>query len=163
MEQVLPEMRKALLILHSPQDTIVGINNAARLYGLAHHPKSFVSLDGADHVLSNKSDSMYLGSVIANWAERYLTIKDDSLPEGRVEAKLQSEAFTTAISVGEHHMIADEPKSVGVNDLGPSPYDYVASGLGACTAMTIKIRAARKKMGFEGSDGYGKSQQKICC
>ena len=150
VEQVLPEMRKALLILHSPQDTIVGINNAARLYGLAHHPKSFVSLDGADHLLSNKSDSMYVGSVIANWAERYLTIKDDALPEGRVEAKLQSEAFTTAISVGEHHMIADEPKSVGGNNLGPTPYDYVASGLGACTAMTIKMCAARKKWDLKG-------------
>ena len=144
VEQVLPNMWKALLILHSPQDTIVGINNAARLCSLAHHPKSFVSLDGANHLLSNKSDSMYVGSVIANWAERYLTIKDDVLPEGRVVANLQSEAFTTAISVGEHRMIADEPKSVGGNNLGPTPYDYVASGLGTCTAMTIKCMPHEK-------------------
>ena len=150
IERVLPEMRKALLFMHSPQDTIVSIKNAARLYSLAHHPKSFVSLDGADHLLSKKADSMYVGSVIANWAERYLAIKDDALPEGRVEALLQSETFTTAISVGEHHMIADEPKSVGGHNLGPTPYDYVASGLGACTAMTIKMYAARKKWNVTG-------------
>lgn len=138
---------KALLIMHSPQDQTVEIENAAKLYHAARHPKSFVSLDGADHLISDKKDSQYAGNVIANWAARYLerpekyTLKSDK----EVVVRLGNKGFTTEIMVRKHGLTADEPESIGGNDFGPSPYELVSAGLGACTAMTMQMYARRKK------------------
>ncbi|RYC53038.1 bifunctional alpha/beta hydrolase/OsmC family protein [Flagellimonas olearia] len=140
-------LRKALLILHSPQDQIVGIQNAEELYVAAHHPKSFISLDGADHLLSNKNDSMYVGEVIAGWVTRYVDMapRESLTTQHQVVASLDAEdGFTTSMKVGNHFMIADEPISYGGNDFGPSPYELVSAGLSACTAMTIQMYVKRK-------------------
>lgn len=145
---VVRKMRKAFLFLHSPQDKIVGIENAADLYAAAFHPKSFVSLDGADHLLSNTKDAKYAGDLIAAWATRYIEVprKREVPTEKHVVAYLGSEEkFTTEIKAGRHHLTADEPESFGGNDFGPSPYAFVASGLAACTAMTLRLYAERKK------------------
>ncbi|NNF00557.1 MAG: OsmC family protein [Pyrinomonadaceae bacterium] len=141
-------MRKSFLFMHSPQDTIVGIENAAELYQAAHHPKSFVSLDGADHLLSKEIDGCYAGDVIANWAKRYIDIPEAKKlsTKSHIVAYLGSEEkFTTQIKADQHHLTADEPKSFGGNDFGPSPYQLVASGLAACTVMTLRMYAGRKK------------------
>ncbi len=145
---VVRKMRKAFLFLHSPQDKIVGIENAAELYEAAFHPKSFMSLDGADHLLSEPADARYAGDVIAAWAARYIELpeKPELSPEKHIVARLASEAkFTTEIRTGRHHLTADEPESFGGNDFGPSPYALVAAGLAACTAMTLRMYADRKK------------------
>jgi uncharacterized OsmC-like protein/pimeloyl-ACP methyl ester carboxylesterase len=150
--KVVKAMRKSLLVLHSPQDTVVGIENAAELYAAAHHPKSFLSLDGADHLLNREADSLYAGDVIASWARRYLpwpeAPKLSSLHQ--VVALLQKEdRFTTSIKAGDHSLTADEPKTVNGNNFGPTPYELVASGLAACTAMTIRMYADRKQWPLE--------------
>jgi len=147
MNEVLKNLRKPYLVIHSPQDTIVGIENAKELYQYAHHPKSFISIDKADHLLSNNDDSTYVGNVIAGWAERYLDIpKRAPLKTAhQVAVSIGNEGFTSEIVSGNHLLIADEPTDFGGNDFGPSPYDYVSSGLGACTAMTLRMYATRKK------------------
>ncbi|SDR88330.1 alpha/beta fold hydrolase [Gramella sp. MAR_2010_147] len=143
----LKEIRKSLLVMHSPQDEIVSINHAEELYKAAWHPKSFVSLDGADHMLSNKEDSEYVAAVISAWASKYL--KEPTAPEletdHEVMANLGASGFTTQIIAGNHHLVADEPIKVGGSDLGPNPYELVSSGLAACTSMTIQMYARRKK------------------
>jgi len=137
---------KGLLILHSPQDTIVGINNAKDIYNLAHHPKSFVSLDGADHLLSNKEDGEYAGAIIGQWLTRYISLPKrlTNNTSHQVVAELGPTGYTTEIQVGNHRLLADEPASVGGDDLGPSPYDLVSAGLAACTTMTLHMYARRK-------------------
>lgn len=147
LKDVVSELRKALLILHSPQDNTVGIKNAEKIYIAAHHPKSFVSLDGVDHLLSKKEDSMYVGEVIAGWASRYVEIPPakEIKSKSKVAASLgQDEKFTTNLKVGDHYLIADEPKSFGGNNFGPSPYEFLSAGLAACTVMTIQMYARRK-------------------
>lgn len=145
------DLNKALLIMHSPQDSTVAIENAARIYHAAMHPKSFVSLDGADHLLSNKKDAAYAGDLIGAWAKRYLQLpdKEDLRSDKAVAVRLGQEGFTTEIMVRQHSIQADEPESVGGNDFGPSPYELVAAGLGACTAMTLQMYARRKKWPLE--------------
>lgn len=141
-------MHKAFLILHSPQDRTVGIENAAELYRAARHPKSFVSLDGADHLLSRKEDALYAGDMIASWAARYVAIptEKDLMTSAHAVGYLGSEEkFTTSIKTGRHRLTADEPESVGGSDFGPSPYQLVASGLAACTAMTLRMYSDRKQ------------------
>lgn len=147
LPEVAKKLRKALLVMHSPQDSTVGIRNAEDIYVAAHHPKSFVSIDGADHLLMNPNDSSYVGNVIANWAKRYVEIpKLETLrTQHQVIASLDaSDGFTTQMKVGNHHMIADEPISYGGNDYGPSPYELVSAGLSACTAMTIQMYVKHK-------------------
>ncbi|MCW8981325.1 bifunctional alpha/beta hydrolase/OsmC family protein [Altibacter sp.] len=147
LQKVLKDLRKAILILHSPQDTTVGIRNAEELYLAAHHPKSFVSLDGADHLLSLKQDSLYVGKVIAGWASRYLSIPEVTKVRTQHDVVASLEAangFTTQMKLGSHYMVADEPTRVGGNDFGPTPYELVSAGLSACTAMTIQMYARRK-------------------
>ncbi|GAB3538047.1 bifunctional alpha/beta hydrolase/OsmC family protein [Pontibacter brevis] len=149
---VVKDMRKSILILHSPQDTTVGIENAADLYTAAHHPKSFISLNGADHLLSRETDSLYAGDVIATWAKRYLPYHaaPNLSSQHQVVALLQQDdVFTTSIKAGDHYLTADEPVSVKGNNFGPTPYELVASGLAACTAMTIKMYAMRKNWPLE--------------
>ncbi|AEV33036.1 putative redox protein, regulator of disulfide bond formation [Owenweeksia hongkongensis DSM 17368] len=147
VDELIKELRgKATLVMHSPQDDTVGIANARHLYEKLHHPKSFVSLDGADHLLSYPSDSAYAGDMIANWVQRYAPARVAAALETdeQVVVRLNDGPFLTEILAGKYHILADEPKSVGGEDLGPSPYELVSAGLGACTAMTIKMYANRK-------------------
>lgn len=148
LTQTLKKLRKPILICHSPQDDTVGIENAEKLYHAAIHPKSFLSLDGADHLLTDKTDSKYVGEVIASWASRYLELPEsDKLKSDlSVVASLDAEsAFTTQIRAGDHYFTADEPVKVGGSNFGPTPYDLLSSGLAACTVMTIQMYAKRKK------------------
>lgn len=147
INEKIKNLNKALLIMHSPQDRTVNIDNAARLYSTAMHPKSFISLDGADHLLSNKMDAQYVGDSIACWVKRYLALpaQEKLRRDKTVAARLGDKGFTTEIMVRHHSITADEPVSIGGNDFGPSPYELLTSGLGACTAMTLQMYARRKK------------------
>ena len=147
---VIKNLNKSLLVIHSPQDTIVGINNAQEIYLEAMHPKSFVSLDGGDHLMTKEGDAKYVGSIIANWATRYIEIHEqEEAPEGEVWTRIGDKGYTTEVIAGSHLMVADEPPSVGGDDQGPTPYGYLLSGLGACTAMTLRMYADFKKIPLE--------------
>ncbi len=147
LKSTLRSMRKPILIAHSPQDAIVGIDHAAELYMAAMHPKSFLSLDGADHLLSDARDSNYTGMMIANWVHRYLPsvvqseVLDSDMP---VVAHIADEGFTTRIRAAGHKLTADTASRSG-NNHGPSPYDLLSAALGSCTAMTLKMYAQRKE------------------
>lgn len=169
LPEIVKELRKPILLLHSPQDTIVGIQNAEAIYKAAQHPKSFVSLDGADHLLMDQKDSLYVGEVISGWAKRYLPFEEKSeLPKTihQVVASLDAQdGFTTQLKVGNHQMTADEPTAFGGNDFGPSPYEFVSSGLSACTVMTLQMYAKRKNWPLENvtvHTSYGKSHVVDC-
>jgi putative redox protein len=144
-------LRKALLVFHSPTDDLVGISNASHIFLAAKHPKSFVSLAGADHLLSRKSDAIYVANVINAWAERYLDVGLDvaTMPDVEnhvVVTETREGKFQQTITMGKHRLTADEPVSVGGLDSGPSPYDLVLAGLGACTSMTMRLYAERKAL-----------------
>ncbi len=147
LKKVIAGLDKSILILHSPQDNIVEIKNAEELYKAARHPKSFISLDGANHLLSKREDSHYVGDVIGTWAHRYLEIPEIPQPETshEVVAQLEEEGYTTYLKAGNHQLIADEPKEFGGSDFGPTPYDYLSAALAACTSMTLQMYARRKK------------------
>ena len=168
LPEVSKNLNKALLVMHSPQDLTVEIKNAEEIYIAARHPKSFVSLDGADHLLMRKEDSVYVGKVIAGWASRYVDIPETPKinSQHQVVASLDdSEGYTTQMKVGNHYMVADEPESVGGKDFGPSPYELVSAGLSACTAMTIKMYVARKGWKLENVEvhtSYGKTHAIDC-
>lgn len=144
---ILANLNAAYLVLHSPQDKVVEIKNAEELYLAAKHPKSFVSLDHANHLLSNTEDSQYAGKVIAAWASRYLAKpkNEELMTSHQVVANLGEEGFTTQIKAGNHYFIADEPEKLGGNDFGPNPYDFLSAALAACTSMTIQMYVRRKK------------------
>lgn len=143
-------LRKALLVLHAPRDAIVGIENAAEIFQAAKHPKSFVTLDDADHLITRPQDAEYAAGVIATWAARYLRLAQPVPPPGAPEGVVRvSEAdpdgFLQDINAGpSHHVLADEPVAYGGSGRGMSPYGFLAAGLGACTAMTIRMYARRK-------------------
>ena len=150
----LANLRKALLVFHSPTDDIVGIENASRIFTSAKHPKSFVSLAGADHLLSKKSDAVYVAGVISAWAERYLEQSaersDEQTEIGTVLVRETGGGkFQQEIVSGPHHFLADEPVKVGGLDSGPGPYDLLLAGLGACTSMTLRLYADHKKLPLE--------------
>jgi putative redox protein len=144
-------LHKALLIFHSPTDDTVGIDNASRIFLAAKHPKSFVSLAGADHLLSKKTDAVYVANVIAAWAERYLEApaerSDEQIEIGTVLVRETGDGkFQQEILSGPHRFLADEPVKVGGLDSGPGPYDLLLAGLGACTSMTLRLYADGKKL-----------------
>lgn len=144
---------KALLILHAPTDQIVSVDNAASIFTAARHPKSFVSLDDADHLLSRRRDAGYAGEVIAAWSQRYLAESpeqsEDAVKGQVVVAETGAGAFQQSITIGAHRLVADEPADVGGLDSGPSPYDLLLAALGACTSMTLRMYADRKSLPLE--------------
>lgn len=146
-------LRKALLVFHSPRDTTVSIDNAAQIFMAAKHPKSFVSLDDADHLLTRKEDAHYVAAVLAAWASRYIGTQEmEARPIAADEpgivtvTETREGKFTQTISVGGHRLRADEPPGVGGADTGPSPYDLLLAGLGACTSMTVRMYADLKQL-----------------
>ncbi|MBM3359409.1 MAG: OsmC family protein [Betaproteobacteria bacterium] len=150
-QDAIARLRKALLVFHSPRDTTVSIDNAAQIFMAAKHPKSFVSLDNADHLLTHRRDAEYVASVLAAWASRYVGAPEsDGKPHaaepGAVTVSETHEGkFTQAISAGAHRLRADEPASFGGSDTGPSPYELLLAALGACTSMTLRMYADQKK------------------
>lgn len=146
-------LHKALLVMHSPVDDTVGIDNATKIFVAAKHPKSFVSLDHADHLLTKPADALYAADMIAAWASRYVDAakpaKAMDLPEAPrqvVVRETRKSKFNQIITVGPHHLVADEPIAAGGEDAGPGPYDFLLAGLGACTSMTMRLYADRKSL-----------------
>ena len=151
-------LRRPLLVLHAPLDATVPVDNARQIFEAAMHPKSYVSLDGADHLLTREADARFAAGLIAAWAGRYVEL--DEMPEqatafgmqptlpddGKVRVTERGTGrFTVAIRAGSHEWLGDEPASVGGDDLGPSPYDMLSAALGACTAMTLRMYARQKQ------------------
>lgn len=150
LPEIVKGLRKPLLIMHSPFDKIVGIENAQQLYLNAFHPKSFVTLDDADHLLTQDKDAAYVGDVIGTWAKRYFPKVENTMLSTKGEQlvghlNLLEDNFTTSIQTKNHTLVADEPKDIGGDDFGPSPYEYLNAALAACTVMTLKMYANRKK------------------
>ncbi len=170
VEKSVARMNAALLLLHAPRDATVGVENAAKIFTAAKHPKSFVSLDGADHLLSRHADARYAALVIAAWATRY--VAEEAPPEAEsvaadhagVRAVSAGGRFRTRLEVGGHTLAADEPKSYGGDETGPTPYDLVAAGLAACTLMTMRMYGERKGWTVEATVdvSHGKVHQQDC-
>ncbi len=146
METTIRTLGRALLIFHSPVDQTVGANNAAKIFQAAKHPKSFVSLDDADHLLTDRSDAEYLGVVLGAWAEKYVdrSVSEPDTPDEDVVTRTEG-TYRTAIQAGRHALVGDEPESVGGDDDGPTPYGFLLSALGSCTGMTLRMYADRKE------------------
>jgi putative redox protein len=150
------KLHKALLVMHSPTDDTVGIENATKIFAAAKHPKSFVSLAGADHLLSQKNDSDYVADIIAAWVTRYLeamapeqVADPGEAPRQVVVRETRHNKFQQTVSIGPHRLLADEPVAAGGEDTGPGPYDFLLAGLGACTSMTMRLYADRKSLPLE--------------
>ncbi len=150
------KLHKALLIMHAPTDDTVSIDNATRIFVAAKHPKSFVSLAGADHLLSDRRDAAYVADVVAAWVTRYLdpvaseeAADPGEAPRQVVVRETRNSKFQQTVSIGPHRLLADEPVAAGGEDAGPGPYDFVLAGLGACTSMTMRLYADRKSLPLE--------------
>jgi putative redox protein len=169
MHAAIASLGRALLVLHAPGDAIVGIDSASRIFQAAKHPKSFVSLDGADHLLEERRDTAFVGSLIAAWASRYV---EQPPPAAAVPAEGEdvlvrgpSAGYRTELVAGGHPLVADEPVALGGGDAGPGPYALVLAGLGACTAMTLRMYADRKGWPLERADvqlRHGKVHARDC-
>lgn len=152
-KEAIANLKRALLIFHAPRDEVVGIDNAELIFLAAKHPKSFVSLDEADHLMHNPDDAVYVSGVIAAWADSYIVPHNadgtpQEIPEGDVVVwETGAGKYQQHVMVGGHHYFkADEPVGFGGMDSGPSPYDLLLAGLGACTSMTIRMYADHKKL-----------------
>ena len=146
-------LHKALLVMHAPTDDTVGIDNATRIFIAAKHPKSFVSLADADHLLSDKRDTAYAAEVIAAWASRYIgstapaqATSSGEAPRQVVVRETRNSKLQQTVTIGPHRLVADEPVAVGGEDTGPGPYDFLLTALGACTSMTMRLYADRKAL-----------------
>jgi putative redox protein len=141
---------KALLVMHSPVDATVGISEAEKIYSNAKHPKSFVSLDKADHLLTNKADAEYVAMVVSGWADKYIDKPEYNKPKhaenGSVVISEKNHKFTLNVASDSHYWLADEPLKVGGDNLGPDPYEHLLAALGTCTVMTIRMYATHKKI-----------------
>ncbi len=146
---VIKNLKAALLVMHAPRDAVVGIENATNIFAAARHPKSFVTLDDADHLITQARDAEYAADVIAAWAGRYLNLTPPAPPIGAPEgivrvAEADAAGFLQDVQAGPHHLLSDEPLAYGGTNRGPSPYGLLAAGLGACTSMTLRMYARRK-------------------
>ena len=142
-------LKRPLLVAHSPTDELVGVEHATNIFVAAKHPKSFLSLDGSDHLLTNSDDADYAAGVIAAWADRYLGVAPvrHSATDGVVVSEAGAGRYANTVNVrGKHIMCTDEPESVGGGDAGPTPYEYLNASLGACTSMTLRMYADRKDL-----------------
>lgn len=163
IKDAVASLKKPLLILHGPLDETVGVENATEIFGAAKHPKSFVSLDKADHLLTSPEDAAFAGRVIAGWATRYLAA---DAPQGSeaIEHVCVMETgdgkFQNTVQAGRHRLFADEPQAMGGLDSGPSPYDFLSIALGACTSMTLRQYADYKKLSL-GRIGVDVSHAKV--
>ncbi|MEL7254157.1 MAG: bifunctional alpha/beta hydrolase/OsmC family protein [Pseudomonadota bacterium] len=150
LEGEIAGLKRALLVLHAPLDATVGVENAAAIFRTAKHPKSFVTLDNADHLITDPCDAEYAADLISAWATRYLDLRPPAPPPGAPEGivrvrEADPNGFMQDINVGpKHHVLADEPEAYGGTDRGLSPYGFLSAGLGACTSMTIRMYARRK-------------------
>ncbi len=155
MQDAIARLGRALLIFHSPVDSIVGIENAEQIYRAARHPKSFISLDRADHLLADAEDSLYVGAVLAAWATKYVdavpgAAEEESNREKGVVVRTGPKGYRTEILSAGHALVADEPVSVGGTDTGPNPYGLLLAALGACTTITLRMYGNRKEWPLEG-------------
>ena len=153
LEAAIGGLRKALLVMHAPLDEIVGVDEATKIFVAAKHPKSFVTLDKADHLVSRETDAAYAAEVIAAWVSRYVDAPsgvsrdEPDLAEGYVRSsEVSPDGFRQTILAGRHRLTADEPADVGGTDLGPGPYEFMGAALAACTSMTIRMYARRKNL-----------------
>ncbi len=147
LPKILKNLRKPILVFHSPQDKVVEVKNARDIYSAAHHPKSFISLDGANHLLTNKQDSFYVGQVISSWANRYVNSDEpkELSTDKSVVVRVGREKYTTEIVARSHSILVDEPKKYGGKDAGMSPYELLLASLGSCTAITLRMYADKKE------------------
>ncbi len=155
MDEKIRKLRRALLIFHSPLDNTVGIDNAGHIFKTALHPKSFVSLDQADHLLSEEADSLYVGTVLAAWAKKYIPSTEEvrepfiKAEKDLVVTHTGRQGFYTEVMANGHPLVGDEPPSYGGTDQGPSPYEFLTTALGTCTGMTLRMYADRKEWPLE--------------
>jgi uncharacterized OsmC-like protein/alpha/beta superfamily hydrolase len=159
MDAIIQQLDRPLLVLHSPADRIVDIENASHIFATARQPKSFISLNEADHLLTNRGDADYAGSVLAAWAKNYFETpvaaesgdKRDTDSGNQVSVST-GQGYRTEIQAGTHRLVADEPRSVGGTGTGPDPYALLLSGLGACTSITLRMYADHKQWPLENID-----------
>lgn len=149
LETAIAKLDAALLVLHAPRDATVGIENASDIFLAAKHPKSFVTLDDADHLITRAADAEYAADVIAAWSKRYLDLAEPEpqpdIPEGVMRVtEADAKGFLQDVQSGTHHILADEPAKFGGTNMGLTPYGFISAGLGACTSMTIRMYARRK-------------------